>query len=426
MTYKNIKFSESDVMAEFEKIAKTKGLIKEQVIVKKASKDLDITDSLDVNISKLIMALAESGDSVLANELAKKYSNYKRDDVLVKNAEKDKMKELYDSAHDGSVKMDKDPESVVEDLYDVHDRMMEIASRVKLKKKAQSIINNGDDTLKQFKNYAEQQYLSVQNNVISSLNEMKGDISQKKEVLSISQIDSGCIRNSIALIDYTINQIKENKGLLNLELVVDKVFFGMISTVSKVRKLEEIFNEKITILNSIFYSVQQKLSAIWKPIDPNDDFKIVYNFGTQFFKLKKCIDDLRAKANAKVTVSEPKEKPNTSDQSNINTKSQEPSIPVSKQWNTNLAELYGLYKENLTYANKQPSSPEKQKFLAKLGQIFSDAKALFAKLKEQGDLDLPGKGAIDFTGQVLGKITNASSLKAAIEKIVKPALDKWE
>lgn len=139
MTYKNIKFSESDVMAEFEKIAKTKGLIKEETIVKKASKDLDITNSLDVNISKLIMALAESGEAILANELAKKYSSYKKDDILVKRAEKDKMKELYDSAHDGSVKMDEDPESVVEDLYDVHDKMLEIANRVKLKKKANLI-----------------------------------------------------------------------------------------------------------------------------------------------------------------------------------------------------------------------------------------------------------------------------------------------
>lgn len=174
MTYKNIKFSESDVMKEFEKIALDKKIIQPK-IKKKASK-IEISANLDVNICNLINKLSESGNFSLAEEVRSNFLEYKKAQVEdAKNELKMKklasevtndMKRFYDSAHpEGSVKMDDDSESVVEDLYDSHDAIMKIVNKVNLKKKANLIKRSEDSYLEMF-------IRSLQSNTKGSLYEI--------------------------------------------------------------------------------------------------------------------------------------------------------------------------------------------------------------------------------------------------------------
>jgi hypothetical protein len=217
MTYKNIKFSESDVMKEFEKIALDKKIIQPK-IKKKASK-IEISANLDVNICNLINKLSESGNFSLAEEVRSNFLEYKKAQVEdAKNELKMKklasevtndMKRFYDSAHpEGSVKVDDDSESVVEDLYDSHDAIMKIVNKVNLKKKA-NLIKKANDP-----EYYEKKVNAILNQMYSLISSEISKIQAAKDSNIYSDSEKSSKKNE-ALTNRAMQFLSRVKNITN-------------------------------------------------------------------------------------------------------------------------------------------------------------------------------------------------------------------
>lgn len=109
MTFKHTKFSESQVMKSFEKLAFEKGLVTAEPVVKVASQkksSLAPTKDLMINILKLCSGLRANGFDKVANDLENNFLNYKRADNFYETS-KETGEDLVDEAHpDGSHKME--------------------------------------------------------------------------------------------------------------------------------------------------------------------------------------------------------------------------------------------------------------------------------------------------------------------------------
>lgn len=109
MTFKHTKFSESQVMKSFEKLAFEKGLVTAEPVVKVASQkksSLAPTKDLMINILKLCSGLRAKGFDKVANDLENNFLNYKRADNFYETS-KETGEDLVDQAHpDGSHKME--------------------------------------------------------------------------------------------------------------------------------------------------------------------------------------------------------------------------------------------------------------------------------------------------------------------------------
>lgn len=133
MTFKHVKFQDSAVMRSLEKVAREKGLIKEDLVktasVKKAS--LVPTTNLLSNLITLSEGLREAGFDKYADELEKNSLAYKRAQTLYETS-KETGDDLVESAHPkGSHKLENvdSDESVFETIIDQHLKHIEMIDK---------------------------------------------------------------------------------------------------------------------------------------------------------------------------------------------------------------------------------------------------------------------------------------------------------
>lgn len=131
MTFKHVKFGDSEMMRSFEKVAFEKGLAKPEVITKKASSiDLVATDDLMHNIVKLCAGLRQSGFDKYADELESNFLALKMSSSIYETS-KETGEDLVDSAHpDGSHELENvDGDSLVETIIDQQLADLEMAKK---------------------------------------------------------------------------------------------------------------------------------------------------------------------------------------------------------------------------------------------------------------------------------------------------------
>jgi hypothetical protein len=113
MTFKHIKFEDSPVMRNLEKIAVKKGLVKESLLEKIKAKsikvknlDLNPVDSFTENLIKLCSGLKESGFDKYAEELETNYIKYKQAETFYETS-KETGEDIINEAHpSGSYKIE--------------------------------------------------------------------------------------------------------------------------------------------------------------------------------------------------------------------------------------------------------------------------------------------------------------------------------
>ncbi|MGE3319978.1 MAG: hypothetical protein AB7I18_11855 [Candidatus Berkiella sp.] len=133
MTFKHVKFEDSPIMRSLEKVAREKGLVKDEPIAKTASAptiDLAPSGNLMSNVLKLCAGLRASGFDKYASELELAYLNYKRANTLYETS-KEKGEDLVDEAHPkGSHKLEGvDGDAVIETILDNHLKMVELVNK---------------------------------------------------------------------------------------------------------------------------------------------------------------------------------------------------------------------------------------------------------------------------------------------------------
>ena len=133
MTFKHTKFEDSPIMRSLEKVAREKGLVKEEPISKTASAptiDLTPSDNLMSNILKLCAGLRAAGFGKYASELELSYLGYKKANTLYETS-KEKGDDLVDAAHPkGSHKLEGlEGDAEVETILDQHLKMLDVVNR---------------------------------------------------------------------------------------------------------------------------------------------------------------------------------------------------------------------------------------------------------------------------------------------------------
>lgn len=133
MTFKHLKFAESSTMQAFEKLAKSKGLVKpEEAPKKSAAKVLDLNPSENLldNILKLASGLRSQGFHKHADDLESKFLQFKQADSLYETS-KETGDDLVDQAHPkGSHKIEGvEGDAVVETISDAKRKIEEIVNK---------------------------------------------------------------------------------------------------------------------------------------------------------------------------------------------------------------------------------------------------------------------------------------------------------
>lgn len=134
MTFKHTKFEDSVTMRSLEKIAKEKGMFKDEPLNKTASitkkANLNPSTNFMKNILNLCAGLRESGFNKYAEELETKFVSYKQAQTLYEISDEE-GKDLIDAAHpDGSAKLeDVDGDAVVETILDQHMKDLEVVNK---------------------------------------------------------------------------------------------------------------------------------------------------------------------------------------------------------------------------------------------------------------------------------------------------------
>lgn len=152
MTFKHAKFEDSVIMRSLERVAREKGLVKDEPIQKTASAQVDLTpsDSLMENILNLCAGLRVSGFDKYADELETNYLSYKQaTNSLYETDPKAGEKQIRDAHPKGSHKIDGisgDDLAVVETILDEHLKLLDIVNKTPTGKLASS-----DDVLRAVK-----------------------------------------------------------------------------------------------------------------------------------------------------------------------------------------------------------------------------------------------------------------------------------
>lgn len=133
MTFKHVKFQDSVVMRSLEKVAREKGLVKQEDLVKTAAPKTDLapTGNLLVNLLKLSAGLRESGFEKQADEIEQKAMAYKKAQSLYE-AHKEKGEDLIDFAHPkGSHKLEDvdNEEAVFETIVEQHLKSVQMVNK---------------------------------------------------------------------------------------------------------------------------------------------------------------------------------------------------------------------------------------------------------------------------------------------------------
>ena len=141
MTFKHLKFAESSTMQAFEKFAKDKGLVKNEAPKKAASKTLNLNPSENLldNVLKLATGLRSQGFHKHADDLEKKFLQFKQADALYETS-KETGDDLVDQAHPkGSHKLEGvEGDATVETITDIKKKIEEIANKQPTGKQASS------------------------------------------------------------------------------------------------------------------------------------------------------------------------------------------------------------------------------------------------------------------------------------------------
>lgn len=135
MTFKHVKFEDSPTMRALEKVAKEKGLVKDEPLKKTASvpKKPDYTPSNNLmeNVLKLCAGLRKQGLVKEASELETNFLNYKQAQTLYETS-KEKGEDLVQAAHPkGSHKLEgvEGNEAVVEDILEQHMKHIQMVEK---------------------------------------------------------------------------------------------------------------------------------------------------------------------------------------------------------------------------------------------------------------------------------------------------------
>lgn len=134
MTFKYIKFEDSETMRSLEKVVVNKGWYQPE-FNKTASieqgPDLSATSNLTENIIKLCNGLRNSGQHKYADELELKFMSYKKAETLYETS-KETGEDLVDAAHpQGSHQLEnvKNDEAVIETIVDQHLKDLKIVNK---------------------------------------------------------------------------------------------------------------------------------------------------------------------------------------------------------------------------------------------------------------------------------------------------------
>jgi hypothetical protein len=142
MTFKHVKFEESVVMRSLEKLAKEKGLVKQDPITKSASKTVDLSPSTNLmeNVLNLCAGLRQSGFHKEASEVEEKFVAFKQAQTLYETST-EKGEDVIDAAHSkGSHHLEgvDSDEAVVETILDNHLKSLKMIEKVPTGKLASS------------------------------------------------------------------------------------------------------------------------------------------------------------------------------------------------------------------------------------------------------------------------------------------------
>lgn len=137
MTYKNIKFTDSEVMRSLEALAVKKGLVepqkKQAAALKTASKKeaKSPSSSVDANIASLCEGLRSKGFDKYADEIESKFFVYKSAEAAYYNVTGETGEDMVNRFHpDGSVALkDVEGDATVETILDQRKLIEEILNK---------------------------------------------------------------------------------------------------------------------------------------------------------------------------------------------------------------------------------------------------------------------------------------------------------
>jgi hypothetical protein len=133
MTFKHNNFEDSATMRSLTKLAREKGLIKDEPVVKTAAPKVDLTpsDSLTENLLKLCAGLRAAGFDKHAEEVETKFVQYKQATSMY-GVGTEKGEDLVHAAHPkGSHKMEDidSKEATFEDILDKHTQILDAVNK---------------------------------------------------------------------------------------------------------------------------------------------------------------------------------------------------------------------------------------------------------------------------------------------------------
>lgn len=133
MTFKHTKFEDSVTMRSLEKVAKDKGWVKQEDLIKSASPQIDLTPSgvLSIDILKLCSGLRHNGFDKYADEIEAKFVNYKLAATSLYDSTGETGEDLIDFAHPkGSHKMeDVAGDATFHTIVDKHLKMLNVVNK---------------------------------------------------------------------------------------------------------------------------------------------------------------------------------------------------------------------------------------------------------------------------------------------------------
>lgn len=133
MTFKHTKFEDSVTMRSLEKVAKDKGWVKQEDMIKSAAPQIDLTPSgvLSIDILKLCSGLRHNGFGKYADEIELKFVNYKKAAASLYDTTGETGEDLVDTAHPkGSHKMeDVAGDATFHTIVDKHLKMISVVNK---------------------------------------------------------------------------------------------------------------------------------------------------------------------------------------------------------------------------------------------------------------------------------------------------------
>lgn len=332
MTYKYIKFTDSQTMRSLEKVAIDKGWIKPKEIVKEASIDekILVSENMDENFANLIIGLKKAGFKDLSNELQHNFIEYKKAESKLYDLENNPGEDLINKAHPGkSPNIGKGELSLIESLYEQHEKMMDAVNSV-VKKKANIKVAQegagGAPTAIQSNDLGAGGTNSGQPSAEIKINELLNNISVILKKVAINQdgvekyysyvdeiIYSVPKTDLMVAINYLIINLQKLKSKITgwfsgiekdyypgINSVIDKAINMANQAVPKEKSKEEIDNDNLSKLNKEEESLEKKYDYFFDKIKSMaKEYRLIYSQNKQYENDPSYKDDiLKLKNNA--------------------------------------------------------------------------------------------------------------------------------